>query len=111
MASDPLGTGLSKAGSSLPASPCGAEHDRQPPWGQTYSTLRSWVYENKERGEKPKRPSLPPTAISRPIKKKVSRSLVKLKCLEKPKEVEAASPSKGCVLPPPRKSLNPLFFL
>lgn len=48
VASDPLGTGLSKAGSSLPASPCGAEHDRQPPWGQTYSTLRSWVYENKE---------------------------------------------------------------
>lgn len=48
MVSEPLGTGLSKAGSSLPASPCGAEHDRQPPWGQTYSTLRSWVYENKE---------------------------------------------------------------
>lgn len=33
--------------------------------------------------------------------KKVSRSFVKLKCLEKPKEVEAASPSKGCVLLPP----------
>lgn len=118
MAPDPLGTSLSKAGSSPPASPCGAEHDRQPPWGQTHSTLRSWVYENKEReGKSQSDPSVHQLLSQGLLKKQVSRSLVKLKCLEKPKEVEAASPSKGCVLLPPTpdlppgKSLNPLFFL
>lgn len=46
-ASDPLGTGHTKVGS-LPAFPCAAEHDRLHRWGQTDSTLRSWVSENTE---------------------------------------------------------------
>lgn len=48
----PLVMGHSKVDPwSWPASPCGAERGRQHLRGQTYSTLRSWIYENKERGE------------------------------------------------------------
>lgn len=64
---------------SWPVSPCGAERGRQHRRGQTYSTLRSWIYENKERGKtKATLASTLNCYLKRPIdkkkKKKVSRS-------------------------------------
>lgn len=108
----PLGLSHTKVGPMpLPASPLWGWARQAVPWGQTCCCRRT-----KSEGKIQSKSCFHLRLLSQQAYKRVSRSFAKLKCLEKPKEVHAAFPSKGCALPPlptkpPWEVSDSIFFL